>query len=299
MHELCIVTLMTTQRSKKRHTAAKRLLQGVLVALMAGAAFAPGIQGDAPQDIHMAMAMGGPGGGGAGSPGQGGGATGGASAASQPDTGATPPGGKDREGSGDKDGFMPNGENGLMLLADYVAGKGPKGHVSGAGDGPTGGEPGPQDGKPGLPGPDSFQVAENETHDGGVGLGGRGFGGGGGGGGGGGSGGGGTGGDPGGAPSKPGPGDTPPAQTTPPGTGDGGGPVCVLSSGCDLTPPDTSTPPKTSDPTDELPKLPPRGDLPVGEPGAIPEPASWLMMIVGFLSLGAVLRDQRRKAEPA
>jgi hypothetical protein len=200
---------------------------------------------------------------------------------------------------------MPNGENGLMLLADYAAGKGPKGHVPGAGDGPTGGDAGtgPQEGVPGLPGTDSFQVAENDAHDSGFGVGGRGFGGGGSGGGGSGGGGGGTGGDPGGTTSKPSPDNTPPVQTvtTPPGPGEGGDhPVCVLSSGCDLTPPGPSSPPKADEPKGELPGLPPRGDLNVGEAGAIPEPASWLMMIAGFAGLGSVLRAQRRrKAEVA
>jgi len=255
--------------------------------------------GDEPRDIRMAMAMGGSGGGAAGGTagpaGQIGGAAGGASGGSQP-AGATPP-------AGTGDDFLPNGENGLMLLADYAAGKGPKGHVPGAGDGPTGGEtgPAPQDGVPGLPGTDNFQVAENDPHNGGFGVGGGG--GGFGGGGGGGTGGGGTGSDPGGTTSKPSPDDTPPVQTvtTPPGAGQGdGNPVCLLSSGCDLTPPDTSSPPKAIEPTDhgDLPGLPPR-DLAVGEAGAIPEPASWLMMIAGFVGLGAVLRAQRRKAELA
>ena len=305
---------MITQRSKKRHAGSRRLVPGVLAILLAAAAVTLGSgtygQGDEPQDIHRAMAMGGPGGGAAGGetgpPGQAGGATGGASAGSQSDAGATPPAGTGK-GSGEEDDFLPNGENGLMLLADHAAGKGPKDHVPGAGDGPTGGETGagPQDGAPGLPGTDSFQVAENDTQDSGLGVGGRGFSGGGGGGGaGGGGGGGGGGGDnPGGTVSKPSPGETPPAQTvTPPSGGGEGGdnPVCVLSSGCDLTPPDPSSPPKATEPTDgDLPGLPPRGEQNVGESGAIPEPASWLMMITGFLGLGAVLRAQRRKAELA
>jgi collagen type III alpha len=262
-------------------------------------------QGDEPQDIHVAMAMGGPGGAAAGGgqngpSGQAGGgapSANGAPGGSQADAGAAPPGGTG-EGSGHRDDFLPNGENGLMLLADYAAGKGPKGHVPGAGAGPTGGEADP--GEPGLPGTDSFQVAENDTNEGGVGIGGRGFSGGGGGGPGG-SGGGGGGDGPGGAPSKPGPGETPPALTgpTPPGAGDDGGhPPCVLATGCDLTPPDTSSPPKTNDPTgdSDFPGPPPRGELNAGEAGAIPEPASWLMMIAGFLGLGAVLRAERRKA---
>jgi len=75
----------------------------------------------------------------------------------------------------------------------------------------------------------------------------------------------------------------------------------VLAAGCDLTPPDTSSPPKTTDPTGDgdPPILPPRGEPNLGAPGAIPEPASWLMMIAGFTGLGAVLRAQRRKADLA
>jgi hypothetical protein len=82
-----------------------------------------------------------------------------------------------------------------------------------------------------------------------------------------------------------------------PAVTDNGGdnPVCVLSSGCNLTPP----PPKTDHPAhdEDFPNPLSGGEPNLGQPGPIPEPASWLMMIAGFVGLGAVLRTRRRKAK--
>ena len=261
-------------------------MQGVAVALIAGAAFAPGLKpqhgSGAGQGAHAAMALGGAGSGAgpgvAGPSGQGGAASLGASQAHE-------------------DTALSKSENGLKLLVDDVAGKASGSKSAGPGGGTS---PDPKDAEPGLTG--SFQVAENDRHAGGFGVGG-------GGGGvpsgpGGGSGGGGTGGDPGGATSKPSPDDAAPVQpaATLPDVGHGGdGPVCVLSSGCDLTAPKGPTPPKAEDHRDDgdLPRLPPGDQLKVSEAGPIPEPASWLMMIAGFAALGATLRVRRRKTELA
>jgi hypothetical protein len=275
---------MTTQRSNKRHVAAKRLMLGVAVALIAGAAFAPGLKPHhgSSQGARAAMAVGGPGGALAG--------------------GATGPSGQGgaallRAPQAHDDGAASKGESGLKLLVDDVAGNGsgPKGAAPGGGTSPD-----PKGVEPGLP--ESFQVAENDTHPGGFGVGGGGgFGGGGGAGG---SGGGGTGGDPGGTTSKPSPDDAPPVQpvvTLPDVDHGGDGPVCALSTGCDLTAPKGPTPPKADNHEDggDLPRLPPGGEPKTIEAGAIPEPASWLMMIAGFAALGATLRVRRRKAELA
>jgi hypothetical protein len=89
----------------------------------------------------------------------------------------------------------------------------------------------------------------------------------------------------------------PPSQTvtTPPGAEDGGGdPTCELSNTCDLLPPRTFTPPTNNFvAADDFPL---EGGPNIGEPGPIPEPATWLMLLAGFAGLGAALRAQRRKA---
>ena len=109
-------------------------------------------------------------------------------------------------------------------------------------------------------------------------------------------------GDPGGTVSKPSPEDLPPLQTVvaTPDADDGGiDPACRLSETCDPFLPDTVGPPKTNDfvgdgdpPGDVTP--PKFADL--GEPVAVPEPATWLMLLVGFMGLGSALRAQRRRA---
>jgi hypothetical protein len=338
MHDICSVNFMGQIRTKKRRRHVKRLLPGVLATFVAASAMALGAssgptshQDEAPQEIRMAMAVASSGDG-AGdeapadetpnaAPDVGGGAGGGESQNNTADAPQAPPsGGGDKPDGGDlfgdPDGFLPNGENGLMLLADYAAGKSDpageaKGDVPGAGDGPTGGEPGFGDGTgaqggDGPAGAESFQVADNQPNnsgdDGGLGfgLGGGGFGGGGGGSGGsGGSGGGGGGGftggggGGGGTGSKPSPDGMPPVQTIVPPPGDG--PICALTNSCDLPPTNTFSPPTNPGDGD-----PPR-DGPQGGPDTtpVPEPAAWLMLIVGFMGMGSALRAQRRKDVPA
>ncbi len=79
---------------------------------------------------------------------------------------------------------------------------------------------------------------------------------------------------------------TPP--TTPPGTTD------------PTTPPgttDPTTPPGTTDPTTPTVPTDPTTPTDPGTPGSVspvPEPATWLMMIVGFGFVGAMLRRGRR-----
>jgi hypothetical protein len=198
-------------------------------------------------------------------------------------------------------GFMPNGEDGLTLLADYAGrGAGAKGDdIPGLPpaipDGPSTGGPAGEGGSP-------------VGSDGG--FGGSGFGGGGGsGGGGGGSPGGGGGSPPGGGPTAPGAGSgdggglgsgSPPGGFPGPGGGvgghdTGGGKVCVVN--CTSSPADGpltegfDNPPGGSDgPGDGLP---PAGGLPAG---GVPEPAAWLMMGLGFGAVGSALRAWRRRS---
>jgi hypothetical protein len=269
---------MAKDGSKTKQRRGARVRLGFLLALFATAALAPGLGAhghpdNAPGALHVEMAVM-PGGGGSIAGHAGGDFSGhaGTNAAGHqkhvPGAGAGP--------QGDADGLAPNGENGLILLADL-----PQGGVPGAGEGPTGG--------------DNFQTAENNS-------GGEGFGGGAGGGSGGGSGGGGggfTGSGPGGVDGnggggtdpKPGPGDKTPGDTPPHGTpphGDGSNP-CELTNSCDGGPPKTFGPQTDDGPGDIVPG----GDLRVG---GVPEPATWLMLIVGFMGVGAALRVQRRKA---
>ena len=105
-------------------------------------------------------------------------------------------------------------------------------------------------------------------------------------------------------------GGTPPGLNPPtPGGGgsdNGGGKVCVVSllTSCGTSPaeggnqPDLFTP-GDSGPNSDLPPPgggdpPPSGDS--GVAGGVPEPASWLIMILGFGALGTTVRAQRRKA---
>jgi hypothetical protein len=235
-----------------------------------------------PKDVRVAMALGASG----GAPhaahhGAGGGSfQAGVAALRAPEAG-----GSHEDSADDKligDNLGPNGENGLAPV-EHGAGK-PEG-----------------DQKIEAPGPGTFQLAENGGHFGG-GFGGVGSGGGGGGGAGGGTGGtdGGQG-DPGDTGSKPNPEDLPPVQTvvTPPVTDDGAtDPACVLSDTCEPLLPDTVGPPKINFVDDGNPPgdfTPPKfADL--GASSAAPEPATWLMLLVGFMGLGSALRAQRRKA---
>ncbi|HEY2357651.1 MAG TPA: PEPxxWA-CTERM sorting domain-containing protein [Phenylobacterium sp.] len=181
--------------------------------------------------------------------------------------------GEEKSGWG---GFMPNGEDGLITTADFVHG----------GDGGPGG----WDGKP-----DDDKFTYDGPHGGGVtatgGFGG--FGGGGGGGGGSGGGGGqpkggdgtkGGDGDKGGNGGKGGeggggPGDGPGVTIIDDGHQDGvGDKGCVVH--CD------------TGPGDGLPH--PDGPVPLASPA--PEPATWMMLILGFGYLGSALRAARRKA---
>jgi hypothetical protein len=189
--------------------------------------------------------------------------------------------------------FMPNGEDGLMALADYIQSQGTNGidntgSTPGVppigGDGATGGIGGTGDPEGGV---DPTQDPTGPTGGfGGAGGGGGGAGGTGGGAGGGGAGGGGT--PPTGDPSNP--------LTPGDGGGDGDGPVCVISAieTCGHASTDGGDPPITSKPPIESP---PGGNGPqaVTAPGPVPEPAVWLMMVLGFGAAGSALRTQRRK----
>jgi hypothetical protein len=222
--------------------------------------------------------------------------------------------------------FMPNGEDGLTSLASYAAG------LSGGQNGNSNSDHtpgGPQDGAPNggsnpftgssAGGDGSSKVAGQDGGSGsgggggGAGSGGSGgFGGssgfgapsGGGGGflgnpGGGGGGGGllgnpsggstGSGGsnssDPtGGGTTPPAVGDVPPVVTPPSGGGD-----CVVTETNSCQP--GSAP---SGPGGFAPSVP--GGPAGGAEGAIPEPAAWMTMILGFGALGMVLRSRRRRA---
>jgi hypothetical protein len=186
-------------------------------------------------------------------------------------------------------GYMPNGEDGLTTLADFV-------HGHDGGNNPNQGTQHGWDGKPDDPstqigsgGPQSsgggytggggggglFGNGGNGGAGGNGGTGGNGGNGGNGGAGGaGGTGGnGGAGGDGGGGPGTGGPGG--PTFTGDPGDGDNG---CVINCG---------KPAGNDDPPG------PRGDPSLNS--AVPEPAVWMMLILGFGVLGTALRVQRRK----
>jgi hypothetical protein len=174
---------------------------------------------------------------------------------------------------------MPNDEDGLLTtLADF-------GRDHSQGD--------PQQGtEDGAPGGDPIgQVGFNGPPGGGITPGG-GYTGGGGGGGGGGPGGGtpkgpaGGGGDKGGTPGDPG--GLGPIDGGDHGDGDK---PCVLH--CDPTPgPTPPAPPQFYQEPGG-----PKGDTPLTS--AVPEPATWMMLILGFGALGSALRGQRRKARQA
>jgi hypothetical protein len=87
---------------------------------------------------------------------------------------------------------------------------------------------------------------------------------------------------------------------TPPVTDDGGtDPACVLSDTCEPLLPDTVGPPKTHDfggGGDPPGDFTPPGLADLGAPSAAPEPATWAMLLVGFIGLGSALRAQRRRA---
>jgi hypothetical protein len=213
-------------------------------------------------------------------------------------------------------GFVPNGENGLMSLAAFANSR----------DGGSDNANNNSDHVPGANGdggsPFEGMDSNSGSHTGGDGGSGGGGGGGGGSGGAGGSGGGGgiaTGGAPGGSNG----GSTPPIA--PPSGGgapsDPGGPTIIL-------PPPNNTPSGDNPPTGDSPPpftpggdpsclvacgngnqkngLPPDGPTGGGDPsglpsdstGGVPEPASWLLMILGFGAVGSTIRAQRR-ARPA
>jgi hypothetical protein len=175
-------------------------------------------------------------------------------------------------------GYMPNGEDGLMALADFV-------HGHDGGNNPNQGTEHGWDGKPGGgPGGDpSSQVGSGGPQGGGyTGGGGGGFGGGGGGGPGGNGGNGGNGGDGGGGPATGDPGFHVPGD----GNNDGvGGKGCVVD--CSQSPGDGWHPPGGPG------EGGPHNDAPLNS--AVPEPALWMMLILGFGVIGAALRVQRRK----
>lgn len=249
-------------------------------------------------------------------------AGGGGDASQNPTGGANgPDDGHDGAGSG----FMPNGENGLVLLADYQSRRGTQNN----GNDNSENTPGhPHDG-PFVPDADglgagpgagegSTQVAAEDLPTGPLGLPGSGGGSGGGvagfggiaGGGGGGGGGAGAGGSPGGSGGQPG-GDKggdgggidsgPPSGDGPTrGGGDGGGDICVVTPlntcGQHLIGGD----PPHDPPALDAPTGPTGGgspnDIPPRELAGVPEPAMWLMMILGFGAAGSMLRAQRRGA---
>ncbi|MDB5462253.1 MAG: hypothetical protein JWP23_642 [Phenylobacterium sp.] len=281
---------MTPNRSSSKHD--RRRLAGRLTVLAALAiAFAMGDgalhhRRGGPPRVEMALGAAGQGGGLGG--GQGGGfghwrARHGA-AGTQNETHALQ---TETSGAGEGDerspwgGFMPNDEDGLVTLADFVRDHGGEGNPNpGTDDGAPGGNPDGQVGSNGPPG-GGFTAGGGYTGGGGGGGGGPGGGtpnrptGGNGDNGGGGNGGGngGTPGDPGGL----GPIDD--------GGDDGAHKPCVLH--CGQSPGDGSTP-KISGPT---------GDTPLTS--VVPEPATWMMLILGFGALGLALRAQRRKGRRA
>jgi hypothetical protein len=238
--------------------------------------------------------------------------------------------------------FMPNGENGLMALADFARTQG----LGGGGENsinnsdntpglPPGSLTGDAGGPPDRPeAPSAGGPGEGSPHGDGPPLalgnpgGGFGFGGGGGGGGAVGSGGGTGGGHPqtppGSGPTPPGSGPTPPdtgptipdtgptipdlgphagPPTGPSGGGDGGGgpKACVVSLLDTCGQPPTDTPFTFTPPTTDQPPVngPQGGDPPGGNVQILPEPAAWLMMILGFVAAGSTLRARRRDARRA
>ena len=235
-------------------------------------------------------------------PGGGGGANGGGAGSSgggsPHETGETPHGsygpgeGYDRSSHD----FMPNGEDGLMSLFDYV-------QALAAGDNNPN-----QGGKPGPDGDSGFGTEGDGFTP--TGDGDSGFHGGGGGGGSGGGGGGGGGGGSGGGSTPPTGGPTTPVLDPAPVSGVCVGAVCIdppIGGPAVLTP--TSFGPTDPGPGPGGPFTPPGGGLepppPGGGPGggptgghggAVPEPATWLMLLTGFAALGSALRVQRRRA---
>ena len=184
-------------------------------------------------------------------------------------------------------GFLPNGEDGLMILADFVIAAGDGPHEGGIVDAIVGGD-GPAAGSvPGAPGEPSgpWPVAGGGPPAGSPGGPGP-------------FGGGIFGGDPGG----PGPGNSLPDQ---PYTGpDGEGSPCLLASSANCIAPKagsgslpasppagpTDGPPQTFDgPTP--PTGGPGGTTAVGSPA--PEPSTWFLLIVGFGGLGQAMRIRR------
>ncbi|WP_309605191.1 PEPxxWA-CTERM sorting domain-containing protein [Phenylobacterium sp.] len=302
---------MDQVRSNSKQT--RRLAGGVAAAMaaLAALAFTSGVLHNRAQ---AGTSAGGPGGGsadggpaaeggptskppGGGGSGGGSGGAGSSGAGSLPQTGEAPHGpygpgeGYDRSSHD----VMPNGEDGLMSLVDYV-----QALAAGDNNPNQGGKPGP-DGDLGLATePDGFTAGAEGT--GGVPSGG-------GGGGSGGGGGGGSGGGSGGGPTPPSGGPTGPI--TDPGPVGG---VCVGALCIDppaggppvLTP--TSFGPTAPGPGG--PFTPPGGGfepLPVGggpgdgpagsHAGGVPEPATWLMLLAGFAALGSALRAQPRRAQ--
>jgi hypothetical protein len=175
-------------------------------------------------------------------------------------------------------GFMPNGEDGLMSVAEFVRGD----------DGSAGG----WEGKHGD-GPATFDGVHGSGVSPGGGFSGGSFGGGGGGG----SapkGDGDKGGDKGGKGGGPGPGDGPGVTIIDDSKPDGvGGKGCLAHCGSSQGggPDDGGWHPG--------PDLP---NGPIGDPpltSAVPEPATWTMLILGFGLIGSALRAQRRKTGPA
>jgi hypothetical protein len=275
---------MKSSRFKTRHKRNRRLLTVALWALVfsSAAVLGSGPHQAQPKAIHMAMALGASGGAPHGAHAGGGGEGSFLTAAAV--LRAPEAGGSHDDSADDKligDNLGPDGENGLA----------PVEHGAGKPDG---------DKKIEAPGPETFQFAESGGHFGG---GYRGVGSGGGVGGGGTGGAGGTEvgqGDHG--SSKPSPEDLPPLQTlvAPPHTDDGAtDPACVLSNTCEQFLPDTVGPRKGNDfvgDGDHPGDFTPPGLTNLGAPSAAPEPATWLMLLVGFMGLGSALRAQRRRA---
>ena len=213
-------------------------------------------------------------------------------------------------------GLMPNGEDGLMILADYAQSHGDDGlggNANNNSDNTPGLPPGGFGGDAGGAGgdtPDATPPAEGAPQGGSS----AGFGLGGGVGGGVGGGGGLGGGAPGGGSSggTPSPGNFTAPATTPvtivgggddtplglPGAAGPGGPtVCVISAlNTCVQPPTGGGPLPISGPPIPTPT---GGNNGAAVPGPVPEPAAWLLMIVGFAGAGGALRLQRRQARQA
>ncbi|THD62092.1 PEPxxWA-CTERM sorting domain-containing protein [Phenylobacterium sp.] len=323
LHDSCIVSTMVPARSRSR--LAKRFLLTAVATFVAAGAMAysngSGHQDEAPSSQ---TAGNGPSYGGysqietqqSSDGGSAGGGSQGAGGAYQFAFQDQPGGPRRNYGPGDGNdgslsgGFVPNGENGLMSLAAFAnARDGGRDNANNNSDQVPGGSHGdngsPFEGMDSNSGSHTAGDGGSSGGDGGNGgSGGAGAGtplGGGAPGGSGGSGGAGGGsppGDPGGPvitpppppPNTPPLGDNPPTGGSPPSGGD---PPCFVACGGGGGQPNgaPSNPPGGDPPG--LPQTPPGGDP--DPPAAVPEPAAWLLMILGFGAAGSTVRAQRRR----